>query len=101
MADLTLSGLLHEISDTQTFDSGFTKRNFVLKTDEMYPQEISMDFLKDKTKLLDLYKVGDKVEVGINLRGNEYNGKRYVSVNAWKISKVETPSATKQDDLPY
>lgn len=71
--------------DTQTFDSGFQKREFVVTTSEQYPQDIKMEFIKDKCALLDKYKVGQDVTVGFNLRGNEFNDKYYVNLQAWKI----------------
>jgi hypothetical protein len=69
---------------------------------------VAIDFVKDKCDVLNAYKVGDSVEVGINIRGNEYNGKYYVSLQGWKISKLETAGNTfeemqpeESDDLPF
>lgn len=80
-----LKGTLKEIFDTVTFDSGFQKREFVLTTEGDYPQDIKLEFTKEKTQLLNAAKVGDIVNVAFNLRGNEYNGKFYVNLQAWKI----------------
>ena len=80
-----LKGTLKEIFDTVTFDSGFQKREFVVTTNGDYPQDIKFEFTKDKTQLLNVAKVGDSVNVAFNLRGNEYNGKYYVNLQAWKI----------------
>ena len=110
--DLVLVGKIKVIVKTQTFDSGFTKRSFVVTTAEDYPQDVQFDFFKDKCSILDKYTIGDDVEVGFNIRGNEYNGKYYVNLNAWKITKLEatnTPLPTAppvkeagtDDDLPY
>jgi|SRR5688572_8317868 len=81
-----LEGTIKVIMDVQTFGSGFTKREFVLTTDsEKYPQDIKMEFVKDKTSLLDGYKAGQRVKVGFDLRGSEHNGRHYVNVLAWRI----------------
>ena len=41
--------------------------------------------MKDKCQILDSFKPRDEVEVSYNLNGNEYNGKYYVNLVAWKI----------------
>lgn len=97
---MTLKGRIKIIGETQTFDSGFSKRQFVITTDEQYPQDLAIDFVKDKCNILDQYNEGDEVEVSINLRGNEYNGKYYVNLQAWKIAKVSSNTAT-DDSEPF
>jgi len=78
-------GKIKVINETQTFDSGFQKREIVVTTEETYPQDIKLEFTKDKCSILDQYKVGQSVTVAFNLRGNEYNGKYYVNLQGWKI----------------
>ena len=87
---MIVKGRIKLINETQTFDSGFSKREFVVTTQEQYPQDIKMELVKDKCSVLDTYKVDDLVEASINLRGNEYQGKYYVNIQAWKIDKVGT-----------
>jgi len=98
---MEVKGKVKLIAETQTFDSGFTKRQLVVTTDETYPQDIAIDFVKDKCEVLNAYKVGQSVEVGINIRGNEYNGKYYVSLNGWRISKLEATAEIQEDDLSF
>jgi hypothetical protein len=81
--------------------NGFTKRVIVVETSEQYPQKLAIDFVKDKTSVLDSYKVGDNVSVSINLRGSEYNGRYFVNLQGWKITKDESnpssePTSTQQ-----
>lgn len=111
--ELKLNGTIKLINETQTFDSGFSKREFVVTTKEQYPQDIKIEVVKDKCDLLDTFKPGDDVDVSINLRGNEYNGKYYVNIQGWKIAKSEGGNAPTQqeaattqvedfeDDLPF
>ena len=114
--DLQLQGRIKVILDTQTFDSGFSKRSFVVTTAEQYPQDVQFDFFKEKTASLDSYNVGDEVNVHFNIRGNEYNGRYYVNLNAWKMEKsaagapagdapLPTPppiaASNDDDDLPF
>ena len=66
--------LIKLIEETKSFGSnGFQKRNFVLVTDPdgKYPQHITLEFHKDHCGLLDNFKVGDDVKVGININGRE------------------------------
>ncbi len=93
METLELKGTIKVITDAQVYDSGFQKREFVITTEGDYPQDIKLEFVKDKCKLLDNYGIGQPVTVGFNVRGNEYNGKYYVSLQAWKISGDGLPKS--------
>jgi len=83
------TGAIKLINDIQTFSSGFEKREFVITTDEKYPQDIKLELIKDDVVKTDQFKVGDNVKVSWNLRGNEYNEKFYVNLQAWRIEAVE------------
>jgi len=106
--ELKINGKVKVIMETQTFDSGFSKREFVITTQEQYPQDVKLEFVKDKCALLDSVKVGQDVDVSFNVRGNEYNGRYFVNLNAWKIDSSETPNAPVEtpitegeNDLPF
>lgn len=85
---LTLTGTIKVIFQTETYPSGFTKREFVVTTKEQYPQDIKIELVKDKTAILDSFSEGQEVVVHFNLRGSEYQGKYYVSLQGWKVEKV-------------
>lgn len=85
-----IEGTIKVIMDIMTFGSGFTKREFVITSgDDKYPQDIKMEFVKDKTALLDRFRPGQRVKVGFEIRGNENNGKYYVSLSAWRINPAD------------
>lgn len=84
-----LQGTIKQISDTQHFPSGFSKRQFVVTTGEKFPQDIALEFVKDGCARLDSYQEGDGCKVLFNIRGNEYQGKHYVQLAAWKIEKTD------------
>ena len=110
---MTITAPIHEIQETQTFESGFQKRILVLKTTGDYPQTIPFIFTKERCQALDALKVGQTVTVHYDLRGNEYNGKYYVDLSAWKVDAETNGSsvianaardvAKKEltDDLPF
>jgi hypothetical protein len=79
--------------EQQTFASGFTKREFVLTTEEDYPQDVKIECIKDRCSLLDDLSEGDRINVNFNIRGNEYNGRYFVNLQAWRIQKQDSAAA--------
>lgn len=88
------TGTIKLIDETQTFPSGFTKREFVLTTEhDKYPQELKFEVVKDRCSLLDAFEAGQKVVVNFDIRGNEYKGRYYVNLSAWKIQAADGSSS--------
>lgn len=87
---IVIKGVIKLIKETETFDSGFYKRQIVVAEDGQYPNDIPIDFLKEKSDVLDNFGIGQEVNVSVNIRGSEYNGKNYVSLNGWKIESLDT-----------
>jgi hypothetical protein len=92
-----ITGEIKIIGELQTFDSGFTKLQVVITEDGQYPTDIPIDFLKDKTDYLQNFSVGDNVVVSANLKGSEYNGKYYVGLIAWRITKENSQPANNEN----
>lgn len=89
---MELQGTIKKLFEKQTFQSGFQKREAVILTEEQYPQPVIIEFLSDKIDLLDKVKEGDKVKIGINIRGREWTNpqgevKYFNSITAWKLEK--------------
>jgi len=60
--------------------------DFVIQTpDEKYPQSIQFQLLNDRIQEMDKFTIGEELEVTFDIRGREYNGKYYNSLNAYKI----------------
>ncbi|MEM1221994.1 MAG: DUF3127 domain-containing protein [Verrucomicrobiota bacterium] len=89
-----LSGTVKEIFDEQTFGSGFNKREFVVTTEDKYPQEIKFECVKDKVELVSKLSKGDKVKVSFDVRGREWKGNYYVNLAAWKVDSESANSAS-------
>jgi hypothetical protein len=84
------SGTIKLINETQTFPSGFSKREFVITTEhDKYPQDLKFEVVKDRCSLLDDYEVGQKVQLNFDIRGNEYNDRYYVNLACWKIEAAQ------------
>lgn len=93
-----VKGKLIVIGDTQTFPSGFSKREFVLETADKYPQSIKLEVVKDKCPVFDTIPIGSILEADFNLRGNEHKGRYYVNLQAWKFEVVERGNGSAAPD---
>lgn len=110
---MEITGNIKLILDTETGTSKagkeWAKRQLVVTTTEQYPQDIAIDFLGDKITQLNKFQVGNPVTVSINIRGNEYNGKYYNSINGWKVANhigsvsnsQQQPAREETADLPF
>ena len=98
---MNITGKIKIIQEVETFDSGFTKRLLVITTSEKFPQDVPLEFFKEKTGLLDALKVGQVVTIAFNVRGSEWKGKYYTSLNGWKIEDAQAEDIVKpiKDDL--
>ena len=102
---MELQGTVKKIGETQTFASGFQKRELVLLTEEQYPQPIQIDFLSDKIDLLNNVSEGETVKVGINIRGREWTNpqgevKYFNSITGWRIEKVSGENTNTEAPQP-
>ena len=102
---MELQGTIKKIGETQTFASGFQKRELVLLTEEQYPQPIQIDFLSDKIDLLNNVSEGESVKVGINIRGKEWTNpqgevKYFNSITGWRIEKVSGENTNTEAPQP-
>lgn len=96
---MEVQGKIKVIGETQTFGAnGFRKREIVVTTEEQYPQHIMIEFVQDKTDLLNSYQVGQQVKININLRGREWvnpqgETKYFNSIQGWRIEAAQQEAA--------
>lgn len=98
-----LSGSVKVVMDQMTFDSGFTKREFVVTTRDQYPQDVKFETVRDKTSLCDKLQPGMDVTVHFDIRGNEYKDKYFVNLNAWRVetgAAAPAAAASSKDEPP-
>jgi len=106
-----ITGVIKLIRDTQVISDKFKKREFVITTDGDYPQPVQLELTQDNVSKIDSYKVGDKISVAYNIRGNEWTKddvtRYFNSLQAWKIDKVSGTVANNaqveddNQDLPF
>ena len=101
---MEVQGSIKVIGDVQEISATFKKRELVVSTDEQYPQTLSIEFIQDKTDLLNKFEIGQNIKVGINLRGREWENpqtkeiKYFNSIQGWRIELLENSNS--DDDLP-
>ena len=122
---MNISGKIKLIGETKEYGSnGFRKREIVITTQEQYPQNILIEFIQDRTSLLDTFQADDFVKIDINLRGREWTNqqgelKYFNSIQGWRIESLDdqvmdsapadlpmepdtdSPSDLTEDDLPF
>lgn len=79
-----LDGEIKQIGDVQEFGN-FKKREFVIKTDEQFPETIRLEFINDTVDALDTFSVHEMVTIAFVVKGNEYQGKIYNNLRAIAI----------------
>ena len=87
-------GTVKLIEEQQTFSSGFTKQEFVVTTEEKFPQDVKLEATKEKIEKLANVTTGDRVDVSFNIRGNEYQGRYFVNLQMWEIKVLGKASVT-------
>ena len=100
--EIAVSGKVLVIGTEQHYGETFFKRELVIETDEKYPQQLAIEFIKDNGQKLDIINVNDFVTVSVNLRGREHGGRYYVSLAGWKIASIAggSPLVSDEDTPP-
>jgi hypothetical protein len=105
MSDSTIKGAIKLINPIKVISDKFSVREFVVTTpDEKYPQDILFQTINDKMAVLESLGVGQQVEVSYNVRGREFNGRYYNTLDAWKVQIIGQAAQTTNnddDDLPF
>ena len=115
MADSTIKGVIKLIKPINVISDKFSVREFVITTQDKYPQHIIFQTVNDKMDIIAPYGEGEEIEVSYNVRGREYNGKYYNTLDAWKVqatgpkeqsahiapSVLDSILNNEQDDIPF
>ena len=100
-------------SGTTKSGTKWTKMTFVIDNGEQYNNMFAFEIWKDDNvqKFNQYNKAGDTVKVEFNVDCNEFNGKFYTNLKAWKVSKADANNiqvnepvhveAEQEDDVPF
>ena len=102
---MEVSGKIKVINAEQQVSATFKKRELVVSTEEQYPQHISINFVQDKCDILNNYKVGEAVKVGINIRGREWQSpagetKYFNDIQGWKVERMASEAPATSAPMP-
>jgi len=110
MEELKAKGTIHHLGEARQVSEKMNIREFVLSIGDKYPQLVQFQAVNERVMFLDNATPGMECEVKFDLRGREYNGRYYVSLNAWDIRVIapeavpvpQTPISDEiDDDLPF
>jgi len=101
---MEIHGVLIGKYPVQKITDTYQKRDFIVKTLEQYPQEISLELTQDKVALVDQFKKGDVIKCSINIRGKRYekdgNVRFFNSIQCWRIELDQSIPNAQQNDFP-
>tara|TARA_X000001382_G_scaffold101953_2_gene76660 strand:- start:1773 stop:2108 length:336 start_codon:yes stop_codon:yes gene_type:complete len=104
----TLVKVLEKETGTTKEGKEWSKKAFIVKTEDKFPKEVCFTLFGEKVSLLDSHSIGSQVEVHYNLSSREFKGKYYHNIDAWKIdsetatsTQSEWKSAKETSDLPF
>ncbi len=110
---MKVTGKIENILETQTGTSKagkeWKKTSFVVKTDDEYNNLYCFNVFGDEkvNNFLQYNSKGDVVDVDFNVKTNEWKGKYFTSLDAWKIFKAdnskqkEEVAVEEEGDLPF
>ena len=93
---MDITGKIKLIRETQQISEKFQKREFVVETNEQYPQTIQLELQGNKCDIIDAYAVGQEVTCDLNLRGRlwvDADGvdKYFNTIVCWQIQPSNAP----------
>ena len=122
MPNFEAKGEIIKIAETKVVSDRFQLREFVIKTDDQYPQELQLQAVQDNCGILDNFKVGDMVKVRADVRGRKWqktpqdDPRWFNTLQAYKIegesitpfvdeykemASAEIAPPSEDDDLPF
>jgi hypothetical protein len=101
MAEINVIGKVKFVGQEQQVSPSFVKQELVVTTDEQYPQHILINFTQGNCSQLDTVKIGDQVNVSINLKGREWvnpqGETRYFNdIQGWRLSFIQQAPVQQQ-----
>jgi len=100
----TFSGTLIKVDETQFVSAKFKKREFVVGTNDKYPQYVTFVAIQEKCEMLDFANTGDQIQVGYKLAGRKWespNGqiKYFNTIEATQIHVTKSNQILDEQDM--
>jgi len=87
-------GILKLKGETVEVSAKFKKRDFVVTSEEQYPQHVSFQLNQDHCDIIDPINIGEKLKVAFGLNGREWKKpdteeiKYFNTLVAFQVTKV-------------
>ncbi|MEP7196556.1 MAG: DUF3127 domain-containing protein [Saprospiraceae bacterium] len=94
-----IQGKLHKKFEMESKTASFQTREFVIQTQEQYPQFVKFQLVQDRCGSIDAYQEGDMVNVFFDLRGREWQEKYFTNLQCWKIEKAGESTTAAGENL--
>jgi hypothetical protein len=86
MNQFKLTGIVISRLSAKQVNDTFRFQEFIIKVDSgKYPQEVKFQLVNDKIDLLDFITDDETVELVFELRGRDYNGTHYNTLNVLEL----------------
>lgn len=95
-----ITGKILAIGEVVQVSEKFQKLEFVVETQEQYPQTYPIQLSQDKVDIIKYYNVGSIVDVNINIKGrawqnpNTLETRYFVTLEAWSMSFKDAPQGS-------
>ena len=102
MAELTMSGTLIHIGQPEKKSDKFTLQEIVVEEQANgYKNVVVLQLAQKQLEHASKLKIGGNVEVKANVKGREYNGKYFNSIEAWFVKQENTASKPMQPNKDF
>lgn len=96
-----ITGKLYRKFGTEVKSERFKAREFVLEImDGSYAQMIKFQVVQERCETLDAFNEGEEIKVDFDLRGREWQGKFFSTLNAWRIQRAAGATAAPAPNAP-
>ena len=91
--EYTVTGKVTEIGEVNQINDTFKVGRIVISTEGEYSQELPLQFINDRTNLINKLTLNERATVSFNVKGQRSRaGQLFVNHNAWKVhSKADGP----------
>lgn len=108
---MNVVGRIKRVDDVQQVTASFKKREFVIETQEQYPESIPFELAQESVDLINQFKIGDVVNVTFALKGRDWTNpqgvvKTFLTLRALSIKNLNNgepanaATSTGSGDLP-
>ena len=95
-----ITGKIVKKYDIEAKTATFQTREFVIVTDETYPQYVKFQISQERVNLIESFQENDVVKVSFDLRGREWQGKYFTNLNAFRVVG-QSSEAPPINDIPF